>query len=306
MTVRRTCVKGFFVSIDWYMRSCRDSLLEAEAIVHLAIALESLLHVRSGEGIRERLKDAMLTLLGPVPRLENWVDQFYTARSDAVHEGMPSDFMFYPLLKESPKSTKGKKKETPKNKQDADDMPHRSLLAYGRRIFRLCVSSVLAGAMQARISRLDALFVRNAERIRQIRTLLTQGLSADKCILSIEQAVNELNDHTNDLVDPDAVAVKDVVWVAKLALQSIKDAVPTISEPVKKVIDDVISSVQGDPTVALLEKFEECARQLRSTYNVTDRSPLTRIVWIIIALLDYASRPDFKLQCYYRENPRRG
>jgi hypothetical protein len=296
--------KRVFVSIDWYMRSCRDSLLEAEAIVHLAIALESLLHVRSGEGIRERLKDAVLTLLGPVPRLENWVDQFYTARSDAVHEGVPADLMFYPLLKESPKVTKGKKKETPKNKQDTDEMPHRSLLAYGRRIFRLCVSGGLAGALQARITRLDALFVRNAERIGEIRKLLSEG-PTEKRILSVEQLVNELNDHTNDLVDPDAVAVKDVVWVTKLALESVKEAVASISEPVKKVIDDVISSVQGEPTVALLEKIEECARQLRSAYSVTDRSPATRIVWIVIALLDYASRPGFKLQCYYRENPRR-
>jgi len=297
--------KRVFVSIDWYMRSCRDSLLEAEAIVHLAIALESLLHVRSGEGIRERLKDAVRTLLGPVPRLDNWVDQFYTARSDAVHEGVPSDFMFYPLLKESPKSTKGTRKEKPKNKLDADEIPHRSLLAYGRRIFRLCVSSVLAGALQTRISRLDALFVRNAERIEEIMKLLTEG-PTDKRILNVEQLVNELNDQTNDLVDPDAVAAKDVVWITKLALQSVKDAVPTISEPVKKVIDDVIASVKGEPTVALLEKIEECALQLRSAYSVTDRSPHSRIMWIVIALLDYASRPGFKLQCYYRENPRRG
>lgn len=206
---------------------------------------------------------------------------------------------------EPPKSTKGKKKEKPKNKQDADEMPHRSLLAYGRRIFRLCVSSVLAGALHARISRLEALFVRNAERIEEIRKLLIEGPSADKRILSIEHLVNELNDHTGDLMDPDAVAIKDVVWVTKLALQSVKEAVPTISDSVKKVIDDVIASVQGEPTVALLEKIEECARQLRSAYSVTDRSPHTRIVWIVIALLDYPSRPAFKLQCYYRENPRR-
>jgi hypothetical protein len=115
----------------------------------------------------------------------------------------------------------------------------------------------------------------------------------------------DLNDHASDLMDPDAVAIKDVVWVVKLALQSVKEAVPTISEPVKKVIDDAISSVQGDPTVALFEKIEECARQLRSGYSVTDRSQVTRIIWIVIALLDYASRPDFKLMCYYRENARR-
>jgi hypothetical protein len=49
------------------------------------------------------------------------------------------------------------------------------------------------------------------------------------------------------------------VTLSKTVSGPVKDAVPTISEPVKKVIDDVISSVQGDPTVALLEKIEECA-----------------------------------------------
>lgn len=78
-----------FSGLEWYLRSCRDAISESEALVHLAIALESLLRVPSGERLTERFKDAVLTLIGPVPRLDSWLDQFYTARSKAVHEGVP-------------------------------------------------------------------------------------------------------------------------------------------------------------------------------------------------------------------------
>jgi hypothetical protein len=252
-----------FVALDWYMKSCRASIFEAEALVDLAIALESLLNVGSSEGVRDRLKDAILTLLGPVARLDLWVHQFYTARSDTVHEGLPTDLMFYPPGKELPKNTKNKKKEIPKNNKDDEAIPHRSLLAYGRRIFRLAVASILAGAMQARMNRLEALFITNAERIEGIRNSLSQQLSDDKRLLGIGQYVNELSDHTNDLMDPDVVDPNSVVWVVRLALQSYK-AIPTITEPVKEVIEKLISSISGDPTVALLEQIEACAGQLSS------------------------------------------
>ena len=63
-----------FVSLEWYLKSCRASITEAEVVVHLAIALESLVRVRPGEGVTERFKDAIQTLLGPVPRLDDWLD----------------------------------------------------------------------------------------------------------------------------------------------------------------------------------------------------------------------------------------
>jgi hypothetical protein len=272
-----------FVSLNWYMRSCRDSLDQSEALVHLAIALESLLHLRSGKGVTDRFKDAVLTLLGPVPGLDNWLNQFYDARSKAVHEGVPSDLMFYPDPK---KKNKG----------------HRPLLEYGRRIFRLCLASVLAGATHVRISRLDALFVPNAERVAKICESLTQKVPADKRLLSIGQNVDDLSDYGYDLVDPDVVSVDSIVGAVKLALAAYKEAVPTITEPLKEVIDNIVTT-SGESTVALLEQIEGCVRQLRSG-NATDQGPSAQLTRIMIAFLDYASKPSFKLQCYYRENPR--
>jgi Apea-like HEPN len=295
-----------FVAIDWYMRSCRDSLVEAEAIVHLAIAFESLLNVGSEEeGVRARLKNAILTLVGRVPRLDEWVEQFYTARSAAVHEGMPSDLMFYPPAKAQPasKASNFRRKKTAKDKEDEKQLPHRSLMAYGRRVFRLCLSSMLAGAMQARISRLDALFVPNTERIEQIQESLTKTQPATKCIWSVEGLVADLSDYTSDILDPDRVPAKDAVWMARLALQSLKEAVPTISEAGKKLIGETIKSVEGDPTVAMLDKIAECAKQLRSETGSPDQSEPTRLTRIVIAILDYASRPGYKAACYVREHP---
>jgi hypothetical protein len=94
-----------------------------------------------------------------------------------------------------------------------------------------------------------------------------------------------------------------VVGAVKLALQAYKEAVPTITEPVKEAIDK-IASTSGDATYALVGQIEECVKQLRSGNAMTDRSPAGQLTRIVIALLDYASKPSFKLQCYYRENPR--
>lgn len=280
-----------FVSLDWYMRSCRASLDDAEALVHLAIALESLLRVRSGEGLTERFKDAVLLLLGPVPRLELWLDQFYTARSKAVHEGVPTDLMFYPFDKELLKKKR--------NKGEAI-IPHRSLLAYGRRIFRLCVASILAGATQVRMRGLDAAFIPNADRIEAICKRLNENAPPDKRLLSVNQEVYELRDQTYDLVDPDVVAVKCIIGAVKLALQAYKEAFPTITKPVEEAIGKILSE-SGQSSSALLIQIEECAGQLRSGRGMTDRSLNARLTDIIIALLEYASKPSFKLQCFFGE-----
>jgi hypothetical protein len=34
---------------------------------------------------------------------------------------------------------------------------------------------------------------------------------------------------------------------------------------------------------------------------MTDRRPNARLTDLIIALLEYATKPSFKLQCYYKE-----
>jgi hypothetical protein len=199
--------------------------------------------------------------------------------------------MFYPFDKELLKK---------KVKGNKAIIPHRSLLAYGRQIFRLCVASVLAGATQVRMRGLDAALIPNADRVKEICKRLNESTPADKRLLSVNQEVYELRDETYDLVDPDVVAVKSVIGVVRLALQAYKEACPPTTKPVEESIDKVLSG-SGQPSLALLTQIEECAGQLRSGRVMTDRSQNARLTDLIIALLEYASKPSFRLQCYYRE-----
>lgn len=283
-----------FASLEWYMKSCRESIEETEALVNLAIALESLLRLRSGEGVTDRFKDAVLTLLGPVPRLDTWLDQFYAARSKAVHEGIASDLNFYPFEKDLHKK-KSSKCEEP--------FAHRSLLSYGRRIFRLCLAGVFAGVMQARIAGLDALFVPNKERIEIIcRKLNSQSPPAQR-LFSIAEDVIELCAQSFYLCDPDIVSVKSAVGAAKLALENYTNACPHDVLVTGGDIVKLLSSMGGDPSLALLEQMDGIVRQFRSAYGVNSHSEHAALIQTMISLLEYASKAKFKLQCYGRQNP---
>jgi len=284
-----------FTSLDWYMKGCRESIVEAESLVHLAIASESLLRLRSGEGVTDRFKDAVLTLLGPVPRLETWLDQFYAARSKAVHEGIASDLNFYPLEKEVLKKRRS---------QGESIMPHRSLLEYGRRIFRLCLASVLAGATQVRMSGLDSMFIPNIERIETICKKLNENLPSEKRIFSIDSEVAELCNQVPNFIDPDAVKVKDAIGAAKLALETYKDAFPQSQIVIDAEIEKVLSLMAGKPSSAMLERIDECVRQWQSTKVDCHEPHDAALARIVIPLLGYVSQPKFKLQCYFREKPK--
>ncbi len=95
--------------------------------------------------------------------------------------------------------------------------------------------------------------------------------------------------------------MNSVVGTVKRVLKAYTDAVSTITEPDKKRIDK-ITSTSGDATYALMEEIEACARVLRP--SVPSNPKLAAVHRIVVALLDYASKADFKLQCYFRENPR--
>ena len=112
-------------AIEWFNRANRIGVEEEEAILHLAVAFESLLGVPADQKT-DRLSDAIALLLGRVPRLEEWARQFYNARSQVSHEGRTERLRF---------STGSKQGEN----------LYHPLLTFGRQIFQLSVSTVLFG-----------------------------------------------------------------------------------------------------------------------------------------------------------------
>jgi len=81
-------------SLRWYNRSLAIDVQEDVALVSLAVAFESLLDLPRGREVTERFKQAVVLLLGPVARLDSFLEQFYDVRSDLVHSGSTEDCMF--------------------------------------------------------------------------------------------------------------------------------------------------------------------------------------------------------------------
>ena len=137
-----------FRALEWHDRSTAQDITEEVALVNLAIAFESLLNLEQDKEIKKRFKETVLVLLGFIPRLDSWLNQFYEARSGLVHKGKLDSPMFYI----DSEVLKGK---VPKAQ-------YRSLTMYGRIIFRLCLNAILSGARIAEKGRLSpAFFINN-------------------------------------------------------------------------------------------------------------------------------------------------
>ncbi len=280
-----------FTGLEWYLRSCRESISEAEAIVDVAIALESLLKIDEGERLTERFKAAVLTLLGPVPRLDWWLDQFYTARSKAVHEGMPNELTFYPLeLDALKRKKKGDKKQRARDDQPA---PLRPLLDYARRVFRLCLTSILSAASHVQTTNFPKRFVHNDERLTQIcKTLSQTDDSPGDRLTAVRAATFDLREYETELMKPD-VQAKKVLGVAKLLLQVFMEAKPALPEPAATSVNAFVS----DADLTMLEKLarlELIRRQLSQPSGFRGAD-------VVLTFLAYACEARFKLQCFMEE-----
>lgn len=168
-----------FIALKWYNRSNAIDIGDDVALLHLAIAFESLLALEQGPQISQRFKESVGLLVGSVSKLESWASQFYDARSKIVHEGSSSDLMFY--------ATRGGKRPSAQ---------YRSLVAYGRSIFRICLNAIVAGADMACQAGLASLLVTNQERFEQICKVLanTRPGSSDT-LLSLRREILDIDEY---------------------------------------------------------------------------------------------------------------
>ncbi len=127
------------------------------SVVFLSIAFETLLMLSETEQKSQALSASIKLLLGPVRRLESWTKQFYSARSAIIHEGDAVSLDFIATDDWKPKSNGPR---------------YQSLLSFGRRVFRLCARTLLAGTdFVERAGLMDSL-VTNQERFQTIIQIL--------------------------------------------------------------------------------------------------------------------------------------
>jgi hypothetical protein len=168
-----------FLALKWYNRSNSIDTGDDVALLHLAIAFESLLALEQGPQITQRFKESVGLLVGPVPKLESWASQFYLARSKIAHEGSSADLMFY--------ATRGAK---------GPSTQYRSLVSYGRSIFRICLNAVAAGADTACRTGLASLLVTNQERFEKICKVLDHTKPGSSgALLSLSREILDIDEY---------------------------------------------------------------------------------------------------------------
>ncbi|MGD0158524.1 MAG: hypothetical protein ABSB50_20730 [Terracidiphilus sp.] len=161
---RNPIADRIFTAIKWFnLSNSIDSEQEA-AIIQLSVAFEALLQLPEAERKTDRLADSVSLLLGRIPRLDEWVRQFYDARSEIAHEGKAHQLRF--VAKEG--------------KSRANGPLYHSLLNYGRQVFQLCLSAVLFGSELAQDTGLAEKLITNQQRFELLCKLFSNEAKSAK------------------------------------------------------------------------------------------------------------------------------
>ena len=232
--------------MQWYNRSIGIDLSKDLAIVYLAIAFESLLGLDQGKGVSERFKEAVTLLVGRIPRLDSWLDQFYEARSGIVHDGSFKTLSFHA-------SDRGKNKEFPSE--------YRSLVSYGRLIFDICLESLIAGARLTSKRCLASMFVTNQQRCEKIAKILNSSNNNHKGLTEVRQ---EIIDFENYCFVPEQLQNKILLGTAKIVACAYLHTNQSIREPLKKPLGALAVSNKEDKLVTL-QAIKDANEELKGT-----------------------------------------
>jgi hypothetical protein len=238
-----------FTAIEWHNRSYSRDITEELALVFLAIAFESLLNLEQGEELSKRFKESVITLLGPIPRLDSWLDQFYNARSAIVHRGYWPHLRFYAVDKKVVSKVYNPEKVGIDKEQV---IVHRSLTSYGRRIFRACLNAILSGSQLAHKTQISTSLVHNQQRLEMMcKSLDEDRIPPAQRIRSVRRDVIECN---NSWIEAEGyVKGESVLAVAKRLAQAYVDTSPSIPEEAISLLKDAIGASTGER----YEKFDK-------------------------------------------------
>ncbi len=206
-------VKG---GISWYNRSVSQIEDPDMEIVSLAVAFESLLGLDRANRTTDRFVESVQTLIGKEDRLALWLRQFYNARSSVVHTGQPEEVMFLPTK---------------------DETPYRSLVDYGRHIFRACVETVLQGAAMADAIGIVELLTTNRERFDSICKTMAGAGTPEWRLAEIARDVDGIE--RNEYIVDRSLKVE----VQMCAVQKVAEAYLATNPDEQQVILDALAKV---------------------------------------------------------------
>jgi hypothetical protein len=277
-----------FTAMEWYNRSCLEHITEDVALVDLAIALESLLALEEGKEIRARFKDTILSLLGKIPRLDSWIEQFYDARSSIVHEGTWQHLAFYA-------ADTGIYKNILKGNQLG--VRYRTLTSIGRQIFRLCLTTILTGNMNAHRSGLQSLLHYNQERLESICKTLTSSLGPDRKLIAISRDIFDLQEYWFE--SESSTDLKTVIGTATLLIRVFLETNPILPNTTSVLLQEFLVSKEEFSDTQQLERLSTILDDLEKSglaRNSSQRRIPKEFIHAIVVYLEYATGPSLQLK----------
>lgn len=253
-----------FTALKWYNATNRAGVSEGEALISLAVAFESLLELPSGEKT-DRFADSVSLLLGRVPRLNDWVRQFYDARSRVAHEGKLSQGRFL----------------IPRPGKSSQHLVYHPLLVFGREIFRLCVAAITHGAYLAESRNIAARLKTNSERFEELCRVLDAGPMSDvRQELEIRRLIAEIDRYR--FVGETGLSVALIIGAVQRAAKSLVD----LQIPLSRMEATQLSRLAALGTrdeLAALEALSEIHSQSFATQPSEIAEP-ERLVWSLLEI----------------------
>lgn len=277
--------KRILTSLTWYNRSILKDIEEEVALVNLAVAFESLLDLETGEQVTNRFREAVKLLVGGLPRIDSWLIQFYNARSQILHEGYTSKLQFLAI-------------DDPYKKSKDPAQVYNSLVSYGRLIFRLCLSTILNGALMAEDLGLSAKFYTNQQRLEHICKVLedTEGTAQDK-LLAAASDVEAIELYR--FLPETGLRLDTLIGTTKRFTQRYLETASTIEEEFAILLRDFSQSQKGSDYFEPLSKLR-AIQDYKKTWG-DNKSPNASLQ-LVISLLDSAWHYTFMHYFWLFEN----
>ena len=208
-------------AVRWHNRANAAGNIDDCAVLDLAVAFEALLALPK-DAKTDRFVDAIALLLGRVPRLNLWAEQFYAARSDVAHEGRASRLRFVPQ----------------KAKNPSDSPVYQPLITYGRQIFRLCVGAILFGTHLAEQASLQDKLVTNQERFEFVcKTLADTSLPVEDRFAGIDDTVDAINEYR--FVSEKGLLIETMLGAVRLAAANLLGFDTSLDSVIKPRVEDL-------------------------------------------------------------------
>lgn len=256
-----------FTALDWYNRSNVTDIEDDIALVELAVAFECLLNLDPGEKITSRFTEAVSLLLGGLPRLESWLTQFYNARSQIVHKGHSINLSFLAT-------------DDPKKSSSGQNAEYRSLVSLGRQIFRLCLSTIIHGALEAEKMNLSSLLFTNQERLTDICEVLSKSKgTAQEKLKAVKQQIRDIDAYR--FVGETGLKINSLIGTAQLTVKTYLETNPSLSTDLSNLLNEFITASKGSNCYDPLLKLQQIQDHPEAK-QATERGSPTADVFLLL------------------------